>query len=935
MRGEVIALDLETTGLDIETSDIIEIGIALCHHDDILQTYQTLVKPPNEIPFKATSITHITNAAVKDAPTIESLLQPMRDFIGQRPIIGHNIDFDINMLVRYDIAQTNPRIDTYELAAFLLPMAERYSLGSLIERFGLTLENAHRALDDAIASWQVYRQLWQLCFQLPMSILEEIIENAAEIDWQAKQPLEEVFQLRLEAGETRQPRAYFAHLYQAPPSTTSIPPLQPSDSPEEIDVHALSEWLQADGKVAQHLPDFEQREGQLAMLQMVGTAFNRDRHLILETPTGLGKNLAYLLPATQLALQNQTRVVIATHDRHTHEQLITQDIPFLQTQVGLPVRVAEVYGLNHYLCPRQLAWIRQRKASTKEELRVLAKVLVWLEQGGTGVKSEINLRSYNEQSAWNRFSAQEMSCQPALCQTRLGGACPLHRAQGHIESAHLILVRDSLLFSDLDNDPPIIPPYEYLIIDEAEHLEDTMTHTLGQHADKHGLLRRLGELGDLESGLFGQILTELRPAMPEARYAKIEAFVRDRAEALPDLLRRLIRFFDDLPQTLREILELGAEDFLGNQRITGDMRQHSSWQRPLRYWERCHEPLEALAESLEKLSSALTKAVAPESPQSPLAEQLAGQIHQSARHLQQVDQRLQEAILTPRPQTVYWIEVHLDNEQVAFHNAPVTIGKHLTEHFWEAKSSLVFISPTLRVNDSFDFIDDRWHSANQADHAYLESPFDFKQDVLLYLVNDIKEPNERQDYQLAFEQSLVDIASVTGGKMLVLFTSVAQLRETIQNIGPTLEKIGISIIDESMGGGRQRVVDEFRSADKAVLMGASRFWETIDIPDNELKVVAIAKMPFDVPSNPVFAARSETYQPDQFLQYGLPDAILRFRQGFGRLMRRKGDRGVVVVFDRRMVSKRYGRHFVESLPNVSVEKGSRARLRYAVRDWLK
>jgi DNA polymerase-3 subunit epsilon/ATP-dependent DNA helicase DinG len=232
----------------------------------------------------------------------------------------------------------------------------------------------------------------------------------------------------------------------------------------------------------------------------------------------------------------------------------------------------------------------------------------------------------------------------------------------------------------------------------------------------------------------------------------------------------------------------------------------------------------------------------------------------------------------------------------------------------------VLTSATLRTNGSFNYISDRLNADN-IETVEVGSPFNYHDSTLLYVPTDIPEPNDRQRYQQAVERGIIELAAALNGRVLGLFTSYSHLRQTAQAITPRLALGNIAVYDQSDGSSRQALLEGFRSAEKAVLLGTKSFWEGVDIPGESLSALVIVRLPFAVPTDPIFAARSETYS-NSFDEYAVPEAILRFRQGFGRLIRTRSDRGVVTVFDRRIVSKSYGANFLEALPDCTVQYGS-------------
>ena len=284
------------------------------------------------------------------------------------------------------------------------------------------------------------------------------------------------------------------------------------------------------------------------------------------------------------------------------------------------------------------------------------------------------------------------------------------------------------------------------------------------------------------------------------------------------------------------------------------------------------------------------------------------------------------------PGRIYWVEQHPRRHYLTLNIAPLTIGPMMEEYLWHEKESVILTSATLTTNGDFDYLRNRLY-ADEADELALGSPFDYESATLLYVVNDIPEPSDRSTYQRMLDQSLLQLSRATSGRLLALFTSYSQLKTTSQAISPALNDSNIYVYEQGEGASPNALLEMFRSAEAAILLGTRSFWEGVDVPGNSLSVVAITKLPFDVPSDPIIAARGETFE-NPFNQYMVPEAILRFRQGFGRLIRTQYDRGVVVIYDRRVLTKTYGRAFLESLPQCTVQVGPARDLPDAASRWL-
>ncbi len=265
------------------------------------------------------------------------------------------------------------------------------------------------------------------------------------------------------------------------------------------------------------------------------------------------------------------------------------------------------------------------------------------------------------------------------------------------------------------------------------------------------------------------------------------------------------------------------------------------------------------------------------------------------------------------------------------HNAPLHVGNLVREHLLKPKDAVIFTSATLRTNNSFEYFQERldlWDAAEAA----VGSPFDYENNTLLYLPTDIPEPNT-PNHQKFTDTALVNLIKQIKGRTLVLYTAYSQLRNSAQNIKGPLAEANIVVYQQGSGSSRRQMLDNFKSAEQAVLLGTRSFWEGVDIPGQSLSCVVITRIPFAVPSDPIIAARSETFD-NSFSQYSIPQAILMFRQGFGRLIRTKEDRGVVAIFDRRVLSKNYGQIFLDSLPSITEHRGSSINLPEMAENWI-
>lgn len=927
----LVAIDLETTGLDPQKDAIIEIAAVRFSGNRVEAEWTSLINPARAIPPLITQLTGINNDMVRNAPPIKAVIQDLADFVGDSPVVGHNVQFDLSFLRKNGILGLAEPIDTYELAAVLMPTASRYNLGSLGQILGILIPNSHRALDDARLAHAVYMKLYERAIQMPIELLAEIVRDSEPVNWDAGWFFGQIMRAR-----ARQPigaRQVQQHDYGALFTSTAavlLPPLIPPETLTPLNVDEVAALLEYGGPFARYFEGYEQRSQQVEMLRAVTRAFSDGYHLMVEAGTGTGKSFAYLVPAALWSMQNNARVVISTNTITLQEQLINKDIPDLRNALGLDLRAVVLKGRANYLCPRRLEALRTRTPENADEIRVLGKVLVWLSEGGSGDRSEINLNGPNEREVWSRLSADDEGCKAEVCMSRTGGACPFYRSRMAAQSAHLIIVNHALLLSDVVSGNRVLPDYSYLVVDEGHHLEAASTNALSYKITQNDLARMLRELGGASSGILGRLLNQVHDLLNPSELASLTTSMQratDLAFRLENQMAQFLRTVDFFMDHIRDGAPVSS---YGQQvRILPATRTLPAWTEVEMAWDSTGQTMSQLLILAGQIHQNVTDTF--DQPPEEM-EDTIGNLGNIIRRLTEAQAYLAALVSQPDLNYIYWIEIQPNTNRLALQIAPLHIGPLMEQFLWHEKSSIVVTSATLTTQGEFEYLKSRLN-ADEADELVLGSPFDYETSTLLYLPNDIPEPNDANGYQRAVDQSLVRLAKSTGGRMLVLFTSYAQLRKTSQAITSPLLEEDIQVYEQGEGASANTLLETFRGTEKAVLLGTRAFWEGVDIPGDALSVLVIVKLPFDVPSDPIVAARSETFD-DPFNEYHLPEAILRFRQGFGRLIRTQSDRGVVAVFDKRLLSKRYGRSFLDSLPDCKVQVGSLRDLPTLTARWL-
>jgi ATP-dependent DNA helicase DinG len=935
----IVALDVETTGLNPDRDAIIEIGLIRYQGDREGARWSSFVHPGRRIPPAIVQLTGITDAMVSNAPVIKELIPHVREFIGDSPVLGHNVAFDLAFFRRQRLLSDPESVDTLELASALLPRAPRYNLGALCAHLGIPATPTHRALDDAEASYALYRRLVEIARSAPTPFLAEMVRFGQDVAWGGGRVLEEAYSERLkeEGALAKTPGVRFPIFEPGPlfPRRGGTEPaapakLVPREIPEKIDPDEMAALLDNGGPFAARFPGYECRPQQVEMTAAVARAFSESSHLMVEAGTGTGKSLAYLIPAIHWALRNGERVVISTNTINLQDQLLQKDIPDLVRILGLDVRAAVLKGRGNYICPRKFEALRHRGPENADEMRVLAKTILWLTETTSGDRSEINLNGPAERAVWSQLSAEDELCSPEGCRLFSRKICPFLRARQAAEYAHVLIVNHALLVADVAAENRVLPEFRYLVVDEGHQLEAAATDGLSFRCAWADLERSLHELGNTRSGWLGMLAARARKKGAEKESA---ALLRSRMDELLGVIESALQsgraFFNAIDLFVGGQIDGPPKEYTLQYRLIPAVRVQPGWENVEEAWENMRSDFSEAARIVAALAEQIREAEddGEENPNE-LSLLLGGWAFRMGMTVESIHQ----IIAKPNPRLIQWVEIPRDRDVRTLYSAPLHVGPLVEKFLWHAKHSMVLTSATLTAAGEFDYLRERL-SADEADSLVVGSPFDFENSALLYLVSDIPEPGDLRAYQHALNRGLMELCKATRGRALVLFTSYSQLRQTAQVIQGPLAREGIIVYEQGEGASRHALLETFKTAEQAVLLGTRSFWEGVDVPGPALSALAIAKLPFDVPSDPIVAARGETFD-DPFNQYSLPEAILRFRQGFGRLIRTKTDRGVAVVFDRRILTKSYGRSFVASLPECTKEQGSLADLPGRAARWL-
>ena len=904
-----VAFDLETTGLDADKDAIIEIGAVKFQGGRTLDTFECLVNPQRRISPFISNLTGIRQRDLDRADTIDRVAASFISFVGASPLIAHNADFDLGFLRSSGIDFANPVIDTFDLAYVVRPDEPSYSLENMAQNLDLPHDRPHRALDDAIAAKMLFLSLLKDASELDAITLAAMQRLAQASNWSLDYLLN---------GLSTNPRSNNATDAESSIGINGIDMqrisrrlhaggvIRENESITSINSDTVASMFSEGGALSQALDGFEARTEQAQMAQAVTEAINDGERIIIEAGTGVGKSLAYLLPAALYALANGKRVVISTNTINLQEQLLQKDVPILVDALksveggGEGLRFTPLKGRANYLCMRRWNTMSSSPDPSPDEARMLAKTMLWLQSTASGDRAEINLGHPRAAAPWDRLSANN-----ARGCLRNESVCFLRSARERAAASHLVIVNHALLLSNATVGGTLIPDFDVLIIDEAHHLEEEATNHLGFELTQASFNDHFQNLSG-EAGIPNQATVAFRTATTDTtnRRETVETVVDEIARLLPrmrDSIARLLAGLEGMAQRPNS-------PYAQQTRITRGTRANPKWSELEIGWENADLALAELGRQLANLQRALSDL---EEASLLNYESLVNDLADAAQQNDTLRRHLKEFVVAPEDDAIYWLTLSARRAELSLHAAPLHVAEQLDELIFSQTRSVIMTSATLSTDQTFDHIVERT-GFKDARELLLGSPFDYPSAAVLCLPSDMPEPRSWA-YQEALEAAIKDAAIAAEGRTMALFTSYSALRSAATGIRDDLKARGIEVLQQGADGPPAQVVRRFMQNPRAVLLGTASFWEGVDLPGDTLSVLIVARLPFTVPSEPVFQARSELYD-NSFMQYAVPQAILRLRQGFGRLIRTKTDRGAVVILDRRVTASRYGSAFLHSLP---------------------
>jgi len=700
---------------------------------------------------------------------------------------------------------------------------------------------------------------------------------------------------------------------------------------EPLDIEETKKALLPEGRVAEVMGDnYELRDEQLQMLESVTSSFNDNLISLIEAGTGTGKTLSYLIPAVSWALKNEERVVISTNTINLQEQLIDKDIPLLYNAFEDDFNYSLVKGMRNYLCLLRTETIQEGlfEMADDDEVDPINDILDWAKVTDDGSLSDLSFTPPD--SAWDKVSAESDSCLRARCPYY--SRCFFYKSRREVASSQLLVVNHHLLFSDLaiksaseSSDAGILPPFKRVIFDEAHHLNDAATSHFGMRATKFGIIRVLRRLKRKSKGGQGKGLIYYTASLA-TKLVKMyrKGIVNDLLRKVEDLLSSKVDTVDQytsdsfdalynfcLPITQEK--EGGKEEI--NLRITEEITGREGWDNIDKKFSILRIRLKELHEEIK----AITDILIDYEVESDIAK-LIVEFKGVGNKLDYYSDVISTFLSTEDDGFVRWVEGRMGRGGIlsGLGLSPLDISPTLKDRLYSKCDTVVMTSATMAVNQNFGFLKSALglEDEQRVDELILPSPFNYEEQLLLTIPNDIPEPGN-VGFADAISDLITKAVKASNGNALILFTSYTLLETVYKNIYGELESEGILTLKQGAFP-RGRLLDKFRIEDNSVLFATDSFWEGVDVPGDALKLVIIARLPFRVPTEPIIEARVEYIESqglNSFMDYSVPVAVLKFKQGFGRLIRTKTDKGAVLVLDKRVISKFYGKFFLKSLPD--------------------
>ena len=972
--SNLVVLDCETTGISFSKDRLTQIAAAKVDNGKIVDWYITFINPQIPIPQDITKLTEITDDDVKDAPTQEVAIDNLVKFVGRSRIVAHNADFDkhfiTNVVTGYPLLE-NLWIDSLDLTRIALPRAKSHRLSDLIEAFGGP-KPSHRADDDVLATVHLIKILISVIWEMPNSLLAEISRLSTIDEWNTIDIFKSIIRCKEEfygskesvSRETLDLKSLREQrISKFFPTSASVFSGEDKRSKEgkklaTPTVHDIEKSFTENGLVGRQFKDFQFRQEQVDMALAICENLRRKGNLVIEAGTGVGKSMAYLLIAALTAKLNNTSIGIATKTNSLLDQLTHKDLPQLGKSFKDGISFSSLKGISHYPCLRKIERLRKKGGESKNfggnivnTAPAIATILSYVEQSEIDDLDMIRMD-------YRCLKTREVTSTSHECHKK---KCPFYKkfcfaygAREIADSSEIVVTNHSMLLADVATSGNILPRIKNWIIDEAHCFEDEARKALGSsftEFDLKAILERVSSTRKDTTCLFNKIDKKFNhPDVSNLFYSvfnkcvKLGDYLAESSLNLAIALRNLSAL-DKSPKSSYETEDIWIDDFIRQ----GEL-----------FFE-CKKAGLAFIEDAKKCTLEISNMVAFLEDFEDMSYYQAELVHlnydisgvmNSAKRIfnNKVGEDYSYFTIARRTKRVPY----------ALTSEFLNIGKELGLALYSKFDSCTFTSATLQVGKSFDYFENslglskgtdifepypRENGNNKLDEQTairdfpmevlerinkptfelaLGSSFNFNSRMTVYVPRDIAEPgrpgkSDNDAYLEDLQNLIVSTTESLGGSMLVLFTSRADMERCYKVCEPRLREMGLNLICQMKGSSTKRLSDEFISDESVSMFALKTFWEGFDAPGDTLRGVIIAKMPFAVPSDPLNQERRLRENVDVFRRYSVPKVALEIKQAAGRLIRKKSDKGVVILADKRVL-KSYGRPILTSMPSEDVRE---------------
>ena len=874
----MIVLDTETTGLSLQDNKLIEISAARMRGREVVDRFDTFVHPGCPIPAEITRLTSITDADVADAPSAEEAVATLEAFVGGCPVIAHNATFDRSFIesVKGGVRVSDIWIDSLALSRVALPRLVSHKLSFMADLFGCDAVS-HRADADVEALCGVWRILLTALSDLPAGLLSRLADMHPDVSW----PYRPIF-------------SYLPRI----------------EMPANEDIEA--EFLPG-GKVAAMYEGFEARAEQVEMAQEVRDAFAVRGHRVIEAGTGVGKSIAYLLPAAEAAKRNRITIGIATKSNNLADQLMYHELPRLAAQYNGELTFTALKGYDHYPCLRKLERLRRSSSEIKtnkdpaDTLTAIAVIYAFACQSPDGDLDGLGIR-------WRSVNRADLTTASRECARRLcpffPDGCLVHGARRRAARADIVVTNHSLLFRNVAAEGKILPPIRHWIVDEAHSVEREARRQWARTVSADESRTVFERLGGERMGALGQLTHQLAGSDAATLYMGLTAKAVATTGRASVAMAGLFDAVRDLSRTQRG----GSYDMV-NLWIGPELRESSAWDE---FLAPANTALAALEEAAKNLSS-LVETVSADKPD------LVVEVGDGARRLKEMRESLALIVEGTDERYVFSLQVNrrLKAGGETLSAELLDIGEALAERWLPEMQSVIFTSATISIAGNFTHflksVGLNRLPSGLTKTVHLDSSYNFDENMTVVVAGDVPDPRSRDAYLDTMEKLLIDVHLAMGGSALTLFTNRRDMEDLYARVEPKLAAEGLELVCQQRNSSSRYLRDHFIAEKSSSLFALKAFWEGFDASGDTLRCVVIPKLPFASPTEPL-AQERDLREERAWAQYALPDAVLEVKQAAGRLIRTSSDVGVLVLADSRLMTKGYGKKFLQSLPTSGYQK---------------